>query len=134
MEGNPKPTVTYIQLLSLLHVRLIYLSACRTCLDINGKGLVSSLANMTDIWGRKIGAKAVVSYHVPLSALGTSPSQKTDPVFWRKLAGKIVNLKLDPYGKIISVEIKPDPQGAGNVEQAATEAAKQLFTIKRWVT
>ena len=134
IPGNPQPTVPYTQLLSLLHVRLIYLSACLTCSDTNGTGLVATLANAVNTQGQKIGAKAVVGYHVSLKGIGGSPSERADPVFWGRLAGKTVekDKKKPGYWNITN-----NSQGAGNVEEAANEAAKKLkpwWKPSQWVT
>jgi len=136
LQEEPDPDVPYTRLTSLLPVRLIYLSACETCKDPSGTGLVAALANMVDRNGNKIGAKAVVGYHIPLAGLEEPPNQKVDPVFWGKLTGKIV--EQDERG---NWTIRPDPEGAGNVEQAATAAAKRLaswwrvwFGLVTWKT
>ena len=125
LQEGPEPDVPYTQLTSLLHIRLIYLSACRTCVNESGTGLVAALANMVDRNGNKIGPKAVVGYHITLKAYGEPPSRRADPIFWGKLTGKIV--EQDEKG---NWTISRDPEGAGNVEQAVTAAAKQL--ARRW--
>jgi len=81
--GLPTPgirvTVTPFDLIHLDAVRVFYLSACQTCTDSSGSGLVAAIAAR--------GAQAVVGFHRSLQGLKMPPGKDADKVFFRSLAG-----------------------------------------------